>query len=101
MRRVVFQDANGSWSLSPSGAGPVVTWVAHDSWVNDPVDDDAPEETWPTTTRGMALRVEGPDGPLFQLAGLQRPDGSHSGVGDWVVFDSPETQAAICDALGG
>ena len=99
VRRAVFQQASGAWSLSPTGAGPLVTWVAQDSWVNDHLDPLAPEDDWPFTTRGMALRVTGADGQIFQLAGLQRPDGSHSGVGDWAVFDSPGTQAALCAAL--
>ncbi len=101
-RRFVFQDAHGSWSLSPDGSGPAVTWVAHDSWQNVDVDADAPEETWPTTTRGMMFRVSGPGGgTLFHVAGRDLPTGEHRGVGDWGVFDSPELQAALCAALTG
>jgi hypothetical protein len=78
-----------------------VTWEIHQSWVNDNLDPFAPEDEWTFTFRGMAFRVTGANGQLFHLAGLQRPDGSHSGVGDWVEFDSPDTQAAICAALTG
>ena len=101
-RRAVFQNASGSWSLSPTGAGPSVTWVAHANWSNRDVDASAPEETWPTTFHGVSLRVSGPHGsPLFLFAGLERPDGSHSGVGDWADFESAEVQDALCSALTG
>jgi hypothetical protein len=99
-RRFVFQDAHGSWSLSPDGSGPVVTWVAHVSWQNVGIDADAPEETWPTTYHGNEFRVSGPDGgTLFHVAGRDLPTGEHRGVGDFAVFDSPEFQASLCDAL--
>ena len=99
-RRFVFQDASGSWSLSPTGEGPSVTWVAHANWQNVNIDADASEETWPTTLHGVAQRVTGPDGQvIFQFSGHERPDGSHSGLGDWAQFDSPEVQSAICNAL--
>jgi hypothetical protein len=101
-RRFVFQDASGSWSLSPDGSGPMVTWVAHDSWQNVGIDADAPEETWPTTTHGMVFRVSGPGGgTLFHVAGRDLPTGEHRGVGDWADFESPELQAALCAALTG
>jgi len=99
-RRFVFQDASGSWSLSPTGEGPSVTWVAHANWQNVNIDADASEETWPTTLHGVAQRVTGPDGQvIFQFSGLERPDGSHGGLGDWAQLESPEVQSAICNAL--
>jgi hypothetical protein len=98
--RFVFQNASGSWSLSPTGAGPSVSWVAHANWQNVNIDADAPEETWPTTLHGVAFRLTGPDGQvIFQFSGIEWPDGSHSGLGDWVQRESPEIQSAICDAL--
>ncbi|MBA3266365.1 MAG: hypothetical protein H0T14_08360 [Nocardioidaceae bacterium] len=99
-RRFVFQNASGSWSLSPTGAGPSVTWVAHANWQNTDVDADAPEETWPTVIHGMMLRITGPTGrPIFQYAGIERPDGTSSGLGDWAEFEAPQVQSEICDAL--
>jgi FtsP/CotA-like multicopper oxidase with cupredoxin domain len=75
-RRFVFADDSGSWSLSPDGAGPVVTWVAQGNWQNVDVDADASEETWPTTSHGMQFRLTAPDGKLiFQFSGLERPAG--------------------------
>ena len=101
-RRFVFQNASGEWSLSPTGAGPLVTWVAHANWQNVDIDAAAPEESWPTTSHGVALRVSGPEGaPIFQFSGLQLPDGSHSGLGDWAEFESQDVQSEICNALTG
>jgi hypothetical protein len=101
-RRFVFQDASGSWSLSPTGAGPSVTWVAHANWQNVDIDADASEDTWPTVYHGMIFRLTGSDGQLiFQYSGLERPDGTHSGTGDWAEFESPAVDTAICDALTG
>jgi hypothetical protein len=101
-RRFVFQAAAGSWSLSPEGSGPTVTWVAHDSWQNIDIDADAPEETWATTTHGMDFRVMGPSGsPLLHVAGLDLPTGEHRGTGDFATFESPEFQDAVCTALTG
>jgi hypothetical protein len=99
-QRFVFQNATGSWSLSPTGAGPSVTLIAHDDWQNRDIDASAPGETWPTTTHGMLLRITGPDGrQLFQYTGIERPDGSHSGLGAPPDVDSPQFQSAICNAL--
>ena len=99
-RRFVFQNASGSWSLSPTGAGPSVTWVAHANWQNVDIDAAASEDTWPTVSHGMIFQLTGPDGQLiFQYSGLERPDGTHSGIGNWAEFESPEVDAAICDAL--
>jgi hypothetical protein len=99
-QRFVFQNAAGSWSLSPTGDGPRVTLVAHDDWQNRNIDASTPEETWSTTSHGMILRITGPDGgPIFQYTGLERPDGTHSGLGSWVDLDSPQIQSIICTAL--
>jgi hypothetical protein len=99
-RRMVFQDAHGSWSLSPSGSGPSISFVAHSSWENVDIDPTTSEETWPTTTHGLSIRVTGPDGrPLFQYAGLDTAEGVHHGLGDWAAFESPEVQASLCEAL--
>lgn len=100
-QRFVFQDATGSWSLSPTGDGPSATVIAHADWQNRNIDASAPAETWPTTYHGMMIRITGPDHgrPIFQYTGLERPDGSHSGLGDWVDFDSPAIQSLLCDAL--
>ena len=101
-RRFVFQNASGSWSLSPTGAGPSVSWVAHANWQNVDIDADAPDDAWPTVYHGMIFRLTGPDGrPIFQFSGREQPDGTHSGIGDWADFESPEFDAAICDALTG
>lgn len=100
-RRFVFQNASGSWSLSPTGDGPVVSWTAHANWQNIHLDATSDEETWPTVNHGMSLRITAPDGSLlFQYAGLDSTDGHH-GLGDYSYLDSPAGQAAVCAALTG
>lgn len=47
-RRFVFQNASGSWSLSPDGTGPTVTWTAQANWQNVDLDAEADEQTWAT-----------------------------------------------------
>jgi len=44
-RRFVFADDSGSWSLSPTGAGPAASWVGKGNWQNVDVDAEATEET--------------------------------------------------------
>jgi hypothetical protein len=100
VRRLVFQNADGRWSLSPTGEGPTVRWTAQTSWENSNFDATQPEDTWPTTQHGMTFKVVGDHGrPIFQYTGLDRTDGSHSGHGDWAQFETPETDAAICAVL--
>lgn len=100
VRRFVFQSASGSWSLSSDGAGPTVTWTAHANWQNVGVDAVADEETWPTTYHGMQFRITGRDGrPILQYAGIDRPDGSHSGAGEPFDPGSAAVQAVLCEAL--
>ena len=100
VRRFVFQNASGSWSLSSEGTGPTVTWTAHANWQNVDVDAQADEETWPTTYHGMQFRINGRDGrPILQYTGIERPDGSHSGAGEPFDPESPAVQAALCAAL--
>jgi hypothetical protein len=101
-RRFVFQDASGSWSLSPTGDGPTVTWTAHANWQNVHLDATSDEETWPTVNHGMSLRItDGQGRPLFQYAGLDSTDGQHYGLGDYAELDGADAQAAICAGLTG
>lgn len=99
-RRFVFQQAVGSWSLSPSGDGRRVEVSAHASWRNDDIDPFAPEEEWPQTLVGMGLRIMADDGGVvYQETGRWSADGEHNGNQRFGPLDSPEAQASICSAL--
>jgi hypothetical protein len=94
-KRFVTQDAGGSWSLSPTGAGPQVTFTVHDNWWNVyAVPGD--ESTGPEIFHGNGITAKAPDGGvIIQAAGLDRPDESHRGV-----FRGIDDPAVLCAALG-
>jgi hypothetical protein len=98
-KRLVFQQARGSWSLAPNGAGPRLLIESHANWRNVDFDATAPEEEWPTTFHGLALQVKDEAGGIvFKFAGLETPE-RHSGIGSWEEFESPDVQARMCAAL--
>lgn len=88
VRRLVFQNGSGMFALSPEFDGPVVTWTAHSSWVNDDVDATMPEDSWATVNRGLQFQMKAPDGsPTFTYAGHDTPAG-HTGAGDPSFFET-------------
>ena len=98
--RFVTQTFNGTWSLSPTGAGPTVTVTAHVSWRNVGIDADADESTWPTTYHGNSFLVRAPGtGVIVHVAGIDLPDGTHHGVARFP--EDPEVAAQLCAALTG
>ena len=100
MTRFVTQDFEGTWSLSPTGAGPTVTVTAHSNWRNVNIDADADESTWPTTFHGNGFMIRAPGfGVIVHIAGLDLPDGTHHGVAR--SFEDPEVAAELCAALTG
>jgi hypothetical protein len=96
--RFVTQDLEGTWSLSPTGAGPTVTVTAHTNWRNVNIDADADESTWPITVHGNQVMVRAPGfGVIVLIAGLDFPlEGTHRGV---FRFENPEVAAELCAAL--
>jgi hypothetical protein len=94
-RRFVTQDLDGTWSLSPTGAGPTVTLTVHANWRNEysPPGQDA--DSVPATSHGDGLTVRAPGvGVIAHIAGLDLPDGTHRGAIRGV--DDP---APLCAAL--
>lgn len=97
VKRFVTQDLEGTWSLSPTGAGPTAKLSAHDNWRNVyAVPGD--ESSGPTTFHGNGITVQAPGfGVIVHIAGLDLPDGTHRGVAR--IFEDPEVAAELCAAL--
>jgi hypothetical protein len=96
VQRHVAASLDGTWSRSPTGAGPTVTISGHLSgrtvWTTPGVDSTAVE-----TIQGSDFKVSAPGfGVILHDAGLSYSDGTHRGVtGDF----TPEVKAALCAAL--
>jgi hypothetical protein len=97
LKRFVSQDFQGTWSLSPTGAGPTVMVTAHANWRNVyAVPGD--ESSGPTTFHGNGFTVQAPGfGVIVHIAGLDLPDGTHRGVAR--VIEDPAVAAELCAAL--
>jgi hypothetical protein len=97
VKRLVFQQMDGSWSLSPTGSGPSVTIAAHANWSNlyaAPGD----ESTGPQINHGDGFTASAPGfGVIVQLAGLDEADGTHHGTIRF--WDDPAVAAHLCEAL--
>lgn len=96
VRRQVFSDFEGSWSLSASGEGPSVRVAGHLNWIDTylvPGDEGSAS----TTYQGLGLHAFVPGG-VIQIAGLERPDADPAGV--FRFPDDPAAAAALCAAMG-
>lgn len=96
-KRFVTQDMEGTWSLSPTGAGPTVTITAHTNWRNVyAVPGD--ESSGPQIVHGDGFTVRAPGaGVIVHIAGLDLVDGTHRGV--FRFIEDPEVAAELCAAL--
>ena len=100
-KRFVTQDVDGTWSLSPTGAGPTVNIRINDNWwIVLAVPGD--ESTGALTAHGNGFTASSPGfGVISHIAGLDPPDGSgHRGVSR-LIEDDPEAAAELCEALTG
>jgi hypothetical protein len=96
VKRFVRQNAEGTWSLSPSGAGPTVKISFHVNWRNEyavPGDESSGTES----LHGESSVSAPGFGVIAHIAGLDLPDGTHRGVYRFV--DDPEVAARLCAAL--
>ena len=99
VRRHVAASVDGTWSLSPTGAGPVVELSGHSSvWTvwTTPGDDSTAMDT---SSSGNDFKLSAPGfGVIVLSAGLTNPDGTHHGVTPEFPI-TPEVDAALCAAL--
>jgi hypothetical protein len=99
--RFVSSSLHGTWSLSPVGAGPLVTLKGNANWRNVDIPFDQPEENWPITVHGNDITASAPGyGVILHIAGRDDPDGDHHGTGV-TDFDDPAVHAELCAAMGG
>lgn len=96
VKRQVAASLRGTWSLSPTGAGPTLTisgnWSFWTFWTV-PGDDSTTLET----DHGSDFKASAPGfGVVVHDAGLTYPDGSHHGVSPSFT---PEAGVALCAAL--
>ena len=98
VKRFATQDVEGTWSLSPTGEGPTVDVRAHANWwIILAVPGD--ESTGELTQHGNEFTASSPGfGVIAHIAGLDLPEGDHSGVFR-VVEEDPEVAAELCAAL--
>jgi hypothetical protein len=99
VQRHVAASLDGTWSLSPTGAGPTVKISGHSSsWTlwTTPGDDATAVET---SSSGSDFKVSAPGvGVILHDAGHTYPDSTHHGVTAQIPF-TPEVAATLCAAL--
>ena len=98
VKRFVTQDAEGTWSLSPTRTGATATLAVHANWTNQyavPGDD----QSGPQVNHGEGtIRAPG-FGVIVHNAGLDAPDGTHHGAFRFV--EDLAVRAELCAALTG
>jgi hypothetical protein len=99
VRRHVAASLDGTWSLSPTGAGPTVKisgyWSTWTVWTT-PGDDSTAVDT---RISGGDFKISAPGfGVIILSAGLAYPDDTHHGITPEFPF-TPEIEAALCAAL--
>ena len=98
VKRFVSQDAQGTWSLSPTGVEPTVTITAHANW-GEVYTVPGDESSFVGSLQGDAFTVRAPGyGVIAHIAGLELSDGSHRG--DMRFIEDPDVAAELCAALG-
>jgi hypothetical protein len=97
VKRFVSQNAEGTWSLSPTGAGPTVTIELHASW-RDEYAVPGDESSASTTSHGSGFLVRASGfGVIAHIAGLDLPEGTHRGA--LRLVDDPQEAERLCAAL--
>jgi hypothetical protein len=97
VKRHVTQDLEGTWSLSPEGAGPTVAISAHANWYDGQYADPNDLDSGIGASHGEVTARAPRFGVIAHIAGLDRPDDTHRGV--FRFIDEPAVDAALCEAL--
>jgi hypothetical protein len=100
VKRHVAASLDGTWSLSPTGAGTTLKETGNFStdsyW---PVPGSGGDDTAVLTQHGSNFKISAPGaGVIIQDSGTWYPDGEHHGL--LRGLPSPETEAALCAAFG-
>jgi hypothetical protein len=98
VKRHVAASLSGTWSLSPTRAGPTVTISGHLSGSTVyPTPGDT--STALETIHGSDFKVSAPGfGVILHNAGVTYPDGTHHGIIGEIPF-TPDVVAELCAAL--
>jgi hypothetical protein len=97
VKRHVRQNVDGTVSLSPQGAGPVVDLTVHANWYDDRYADPLDLDSGVRNYHGeFTLQAPG-FGVIAHIAGLDQPDGTHRGT--FRDIDDPSVAAKLCAAL--
>ncbi|MEO5941049.1 MAG: hypothetical protein ABIZ72_08655 [Candidatus Limnocylindrales bacterium] len=97
VRRHVVQDSAGTWSLSPTGEGPVVRIASHATW-GEVYTVPGDESSAVGHSRGTDLLAWGPEGGLLaHVSGRSQDD---TFTGRFQIPEDPALAAKICEALG-
>ena len=93
VERDATQSVRGTWSLSPTGAGPTVDIAANDGWHETfLVPGDLSSDS--VVAHGNFLRISGM-GADFRDVGIYLPDGTHHGLASF----TDEAAARLCALL--
>lgn len=97
VRRHVVRHAYGTWSLSPNGGGPVVSFVGHQTWGEvylTPGDESSADGH----IRGTDLLAKSPDGGV--VAHVSGRSKGETFTGLFMIPEDPALDADICEVLG-
>jgi hypothetical protein len=97
VKRHVTQNLEGTWSLSPEGAGPTFTITVHANWYDSQYADPTDIDSGVGASHGeFTIRAPG-YGVIAHIAGLDRPDDTHRGV--FHFPEDPAVASELCQAL--
>jgi hypothetical protein len=95
VRRHVYSYLDGTWTLSPTGEGPTLSFIGRANW-SDVYAVPGDEDSAATTFRALGLHVFVPGG-VIHIAGIERPDAEPRGV--YRFPEDPQAADALCAAL--